>query len=609
MGESMRDRLAASGVLHHVVLPTEIDLLLGELETDGAGPFAALDSTGRVTPATTVGQRPLPGIDLALALPPTGESLGYRLVHDGTSFRLWLELGTEGHVAPILALVQRATGLGLVGADRVQTGDVVELRPFPASDPRHRPSLVSRAEAGAVLTPCLLVSGDATAPAGIRFTPDTSTTQGVLALGLEPRSVVVGDTGLGFTLDALAFDDSTEAAAPGLVPAELPAGARAADPAWRGIVARGVELVLPPSVPLVGGRPITGYLEAGHAPAGVDLVLTGRLAHADGRPDAEVRVECNDPTATGLSGLVPTLVRVVLTFDRAGASPSAGTTVAFAAGHPVVATLTATRDPVRDPGAMTLAVGVTAQGPDGLFAVRSTALGPEKVFDIAAMAATALIAEDQLPQAPVGDAHGPLLTGLLAAGSALSGLFEHDTSFVLHGVEVSTTGHGLPLGGKLVALLDYTAAARIVHVGVDGLGVEMRRDQPMRIRVRQLRMALDPGERGLAMVALDYDQATVEVEDPGAWRVDGLTTCSRCCAADRAAGRRGWRSTSGSRPTWVRSPSPARPSAWSSTARRPAPSCAGSPPGWTSRGWSGAPGRSASAAGASPRTSRRRSCR
>ena len=46
--------------------------------------------------------------------------------------------------------------------------------------------------------------------------------------------------------------------------------------------------------------------------------------------------------------------------------------------------------------------------------------------------------------AKVGETPGVVLAVLLAAGAALSSLFTDDSSFVLHGAEIESSGHGAP---------------------------------------------------------------------------------------------------------------------------------------------------------------------
>src|SRR5262249_30757702 len=89
-------------------------------------------------------------------------------------------------------------------------------------------------------------------------------------------------------------------------------------------------------------------------------------------------------------------------------------------------------------------------------------------------------------------------------------------------VEVQSSGHGAPVGGPLVLTLDYSVAARVVRINLGSFSAGMDRNVPMRIRIRKARMSLDPSQSGLAMIGLDFDESEMEIEDPGAWNVQGL---------------------------------------------------------------------------------------
>src|SRR6185436_9397940 len=198
-------------------------------------------------------------------------------------------------------------------------------------------------------------------------------------------------------------------------------------------------------------------------------------------------------------------------------------TVAFAAGKPVLATATFARDPVNAPEKLKLAIGVAAQGKDGILSVTSDSMGGAKIFNTVAALATALIADKDIQRdAKVGDTQGVFLYGMLAAAAALSSLFSDDSSFVLHGVEIESTGHGAPIGGPIAMTIDYSVAVRVTKVDIGVLKVSMSRDQPMRIRVREARMSVDPDKSGLEMIGLDFNHASMEIENPGAWNVEGL---------------------------------------------------------------------------------------
>jgi len=79
MPDSLRQRLAASRVLERVILPAEVDALLSALQLVGAPVQAGGFETGTVTLVGDLSNSPIPGFDLALALPQPGLTLPYKL--------------------------------------------------------------------------------------------------------------------------------------------------------------------------------------------------------------------------------------------------------------------------------------------------------------------------------------------------------------------------------------------------------------------------------------------------------------------------------------------------------------------------------------------------
>ena len=541
MAGSIRDLLAQSPVLDQVVLTTEVDQLLSALEV--TGPTQDLGggiTTGAVSLVHDLSQYPIPGFDFALTLPEPGLTVPFKLKLDPavspSSFRFWLQLADEQHALAAFTFVKGVPEFALTGATKVVDSDgTVSLQAIPATDPASKPRLVSRAaEAGTALGPALLVTGSAGATATVRFTPDTDSVDGVIALGLEPSAVVFGRTTMGFECPALIIDDSQTAAAPGTGAPGLdpPIAALEADqPSWRGIIARQLSFYLPKDVPLFGGQPIEGYLAIPRGSGGVELVVATNVPPREqpSRPGFSIRIECRDPTANGLSALVPTLISASMELPLDGAQAGftqdggPGQTITFGAGRPVRATLALARDPVNARGVFSVTVGVSGQGNDGLLSVKSGSSPGAKIFDTAAALATALIADKNIARAAiVGDTDGVVLAAVLAAGGALSSLFTNDGGFVLHGVEIESSGHGAPIGDSLVFTIDYSVAVVVEGINVGVASVSMDSDQPMRIRVRKARMSIDFTKSGLSMIGLDFDQASTEVEDPGGWNVDDL---------------------------------------------------------------------------------------
>lgn len=541
MADSIKDLLGKSGVLAHVILPREIDMLLSMLNDTGEGQAAGAGiSTGRVVLNGDLSKSPIPGFDFALTAPTDViQPAPYKIKLDPpeapTAFQFWLAVADQEQVLFVFKFVKGIPGMALTGAKLTETEGGIVLEALPPGDPKHTPRLVSRStERDAALGPALLIAGTASRPASLRFTPDTDSTEGIVAFGLEPSTVVFGSSQIGFDCPAIIIDDSAEAKADGQGAPTLnpPLDSISADtPSWRGILARELDFYLPASVPLFGGHPIKGYLAIPTGAGGAELVIETRVpARSDpARPGYSIRIECLDPTASGLSGLVPTLISATmeLPLDQSTGNfiPQGGGSqdIVFAAGKPVKVTATFARDPVNAPDSFKITIGVSAQGQEGLISVTSNSMGGAKIFNTAATLATALIADKDIERnAKVGDNSGVVLYALLAAGTTLSSLFTDDSHFVLHGAEIESSGHGSPVGDAIVLTLDYSVAIRVTEVDIGVLSVSMNPDQPMRIRVRRARLSLDLKQSGLSMIGLDFDRAEMEIENPGAWNVDGL---------------------------------------------------------------------------------------
>jgi hypothetical protein len=230
MAESLHQFLERSGVLQHVILSPALQAMLGALVSDdlpAALPAGGIVS-GRVLLDDNLSQSPLPGLDLALALPtelvePAPFKLQLTPAAAPTSFLCWIVLREQGQARLGFKFIEQVPGA--------------------------RPMLVSRSDQpGAALGPALLVEGPAGGLARVRFTPDTDPTPGIVAFGLEPPTVMFGGSGVGFRCPAIVIDDSEQHAAPGAgAPAlDPPLAALPADaPAWRGLLARELTFYLP----------------------------------------------------------------------------------------------------------------------------------------------------------------------------------------------------------------------------------------------------------------------------------------------------------------------------------------------------------------------------
>ena len=80
VADTLRDLLARSGVLAHVVVPPEHDAMLSALEVTGR-PQPLVDgiSRGRVRLVHDLSKSPIPGFDFGLALPEAGITIPFKL--------------------------------------------------------------------------------------------------------------------------------------------------------------------------------------------------------------------------------------------------------------------------------------------------------------------------------------------------------------------------------------------------------------------------------------------------------------------------------------------------------------------------------------------------
>jgi hypothetical protein len=535
---SIKTILQDHGVLAHVALSTELDILLSSLTPAPDPPMAHPSPgiwTGDVIIDLNQNKNPLPGFDFHLGLPT--DSLGkvpfkLKLDSDGTDatkFWFWLILTKEERIYAGFKFVEKLPGLGLTAAKI--SGDATdgwELVPIPGMELMLTCPV---GEAGSQPAPSLLVYGDPDKPVSMRFTPDTDPTEGIITLGFNSEAVLFGSSKVGFVCPKFILDDSDVNAGigQGVQGLDPPlAHIDADDPSWRGFLARNLDFYLPKSVPFFGGQPIKGYFAVPTGAGGIQLLIETKVSKQDPvggasrRPEFKIRIECMDPTATGLTGLVPTMIRASIQLPLKKDAPTAAGGFQFMGGEPVIGTATFSRDPVNDPGTMKVAVGISSQGPLGIVSVTSTkVVDINKIFNIAAGMATALVATGAIPK----DASGKSILALVAAaGGVLSNLFEPDSQFVLHGAEIESAGHGLPAGEEVALSLDYSVSMLVKSLQVPGgsLSISMLDDQPMRIRIRRVTMTINMKKSGLDMFDLDFDKATMEVENPGAWQLEGL---------------------------------------------------------------------------------------
>lgn len=509
----MRDHLAAEGLLARMVASTAAEALLTGLQ---------IQDSNRVSDAREVGHvvfglvEQLGVFDLNLI--PPNDPRPYVLLFDGpsgarTGFRLAVSLH-EGLAKPLFELIPNVVGRVLTpakvapdGESLIALGGTTQLK-------------------GAGVW--LVLEGRSDAAVEIKLSPNSEPPDDVIKLELDPPAALLsGGFGISFP-EGIFIDQAEQAVPPGRTEVNRTVINTPADtPSWRGIAVRKAHFFLPREVPFLGGHAVEAHLQVGLPPTpGIDLVLTTTVPPKDGRPAIAVRIECRDPSASGLKDFVPTLVEMVMELPLDGrqetfpGGPLGPQALSFAAGKPVRVRATYARKPAppNEPESAELSLAFESQGPAGLVRIDSSDgnLGSE-IAVTAATLATALIAEE----APPEPGHtSVVLQKLLLAAVGLSSFLENG-QVVVHSAEFVTTGGVVPAGETMQLKIDYSVAATVTGINVGVMSLQMQPNQPFRVRVREVILTIKPEEAGLEMIHLDYTKSSLEIEDPGGWKVTG----------------------------------------------------------------------------------------
>lgn len=355
---------------------------------------------------------------------------------------------------------------------------------------------------------CLRVRGTPTVPAAItwlKFELGQDPQDDVFVLQPTPTQILFGGSGFGIELPAgIIVDDSTTASAPGSPSA-----------AWTGVAIPNAKLYIPRDIPLIGGHAVDFDLALA-ASGGLHASATATIAAAGHRPEITVQMEWQDPAASTLADLLPTAIEATAEFPIAGRhEPAPGGSFTLAGGDPLTVRVRCSRA-LQPEASVTFEVAVDAAGPDGLVkAAGTSAVG--KVVVTAAALATALIADSSLSSpSPGGDATGIWLHELLTAAAGASVFLDPGGTVVIDRAAVALSTAG---SGQAVRLsIDYLVDVLVHTFDVGGaMRIEMAADRPMRIRYRNV--AVETTGQDLASIHLSFDDATLDVEDPGAWRV------------------------------------------------------------------------------------------
>ncbi len=505
---TLRSWIESNDWLQGILLTSKIDTLLSALEVDTATISSPVGGAYKGQAQAGAAAHPL-FFDLSLA--PFGPPLLFRFALRPDGFDLAFDLGQVPPATRFTDLAADSAGRAFTPAIHNGTAGGEEWLTAAAGQVK---------VLGATIA--LVIEGRKGAQATMRLGPSIDQPDGVVKLTLDPPTVMLGSSGFGLELpDGFFIDMSTQAAAPPASVDGHPIVVPGDTPAWKGLSIRNARFYLPESVPLLGRTAIDAQIEIGLDPAGIALSAEAHVPARDGRPAMTVRIECIDPTATGLASFLPTLVEVAaeLPVDQYHENVDGGT-LHVLASRPLIARARFSRE-TNDAAAPTrLSIGIEAQGDNGILAVSAAGGGiAEKGFIAAGAFATALIAEKNLGSAGAGTPAAALLT----AGMALSTLLNDKGRLVVHGVELATEGKpkGLSLTDKQTFTLDYAVDVVIRPIDLGVMSVSLAPEEPLRIRLRGVALSLDHSKSGLGMIGLDYRHATMEVEDPGRWLVNG----------------------------------------------------------------------------------------
>lgn len=507
----LQTRLDASGVWRSVLRSGAAQGFLTTIQLGPLDPLVAPDPDREEGTATLgVMENLLGAFRLNLVAPLQPRRCVLRLsgpAASRTGFRFAISLN-EGPQQRVLELLDSLPGHGLRAAVRNTSADAEWLDGIPGAPPV--------VLAGAAVW--LVLRGEPGKSVEVLISPNMDPPDDVVVLRLQPSTVLVGGTGFGLEFkDGIAFDDADDAVPPGKTVIDGVVIDTPADRAeWRGIAVRTARFYLPKGVPFLGGHAVDAHVQIGRAPTpGIDLLILAKVPPQGQRPGIEVRIECRDPTAVGLDGFVPTLVEAVMELPLAGRTEAApGGPLTFGGGKPVKVRARFSRKPAASGTAPSteLSLAIESQGPDGLVKIDSATGGlGAKVAVTAATLASALVA----------DGSGTAMHAMLTAAVGLSSFLEAG-QLVLHRAEILTSGSAAPVGKAVQLKIDYSVAAVVTGIDVGVLAVQMNPQQPLRVRVREVVLTVDPEKSGLDMIGLDYTKSSLEVEDPGGWKVKGL---------------------------------------------------------------------------------------
>lgn len=526
---SLKQLLINRNLLDDVLLPTSIatvldsTVIIGDIPAEEVAAISGMVQFGASLPVPLVG-----GFNLG----PSGPAVPFTLTHKPASGDKKFELRIDLTDALGLSQLVSAPIPGLLAATIGLDNKLTAIQPPDVKITGGAASLVVDAPADADV-------------ARLYFSPKAGGAQpdGVVAIGLDHQWVMIGDTGLGLGLDdtSLIALDTTGTAKPADANKTASASDLASDTdaGWEGLSVRRAKLRITDDVPAIGGAACDLSFDIGVAPAGIALAARVEVPATATRPAMVFRVECLDPFATGLSSFKPTLVEVAVTLPVDGhkqplANAGDSSILSLGGGDPVIARARFARAPATGNDKTYITVALEAQGENGIAMIRPPADGSDDRAAIwaigAAGFATALIAggkvHDQTAAAgSIGMAAlmtgGAVLAELLADGSEAGKELRKQGRVRVNAVALEASSLGLAFGQQVQLKLDYSVDVPIKPIAVGTLSISLDPAQLLRIRLRGVTLTYNAAGTNLDRFAVDFQHATMDIEDPGKWLING----------------------------------------------------------------------------------------
>jgi hypothetical protein len=238
-----------------------------------------------------------------------------------------------------------------------------------------------------------------------------------------------------------------------------------------------------------------------------------------------VRVAWDSPTYVDLSDAIPTLAEVSLTWQ---ASPMPLPAADPADEEQTTQFVACKTDPPTVPEYHTVVGRFThdARSGDTIFSFAWSSEGdpnglkciPGKTLATAAALGPALMPgittasrDDQLVR----------IAALIAISKAVSAWAKYG-EVVIHKIELEQRMSDLDTleGSKQRIMLDYSVELGVL-IDTDIVGIQTKDDHPLRVRYKNVGLAIDVSQNWWEAVSLVYDDVSFEIENPGGWSVNG----------------------------------------------------------------------------------------